>query len=157
MPEFVLDLGSVEAAKRYNALSYFCRGYIEAMFFTSESDEEMSDISFDMLAPSALAQIVHECRAFERNNEKYLDIAYELDSSDTIQRVRGGYDSECAGRDLWYTRNGHGVGYRDRELGAVVDHLTERARTMGESDLYRGDDGLLYVSPVLDLVSTGVS
>jgi hypothetical protein len=44
------------------------------------------------------------------------------------------YDVEKAGRDFWYTRNGHGVGYWDRGLDkAVAKSLSEAARTYGEA------------------------
>ena len=59
------------------------------------------------------------------------------------------FDREQAGRDLWYTRNGHGVGFWDRDddvYGPHADALCEVARAMGSVDLYRGDDGKLYLS-----------
>lgn len=42
----------------------------------------------------------------------------------------------CA-HDLWLTRNGHGVGFWDRDLPeSLGDRLTEAAKKMGEADLY---------------------
>jgi hypothetical protein len=43
-------------------------------------------------------------------------------------------------------RNRHGAGYWDRGLGSAGDKLTEFAHSFGSCDLYRGDDGLLYLS-----------
>lgn len=51
-----------------------------------------------------------------------------------------------AGHDFWLTRNRHGAGFWDRGLGAVGDRLTAAAHVYGESDLYVGDDGRLYIS-----------
>ena len=127
MPEFILDMGSPEHASAFNALDGFTRGYIEAMFFTDEeqlceeSGRDMPDVAVDLdtmesrfvggdspgfadLAPDTLARIIADCAAFQAANRALLDEAYQLV-----------YDDEGAGRDFWYTRNGHGVGYWDRE------------------------------------------
>jgi hypothetical protein len=49
------------------------------------------------------------------------------------------------GHDFWLTRNGHGAGFWDRGLGVRGDTLTDLCRPYGESDLYIGDDGKVYV------------
>jgi hypothetical protein len=53
------------------------------------------------------------------------------------------------GHDFWLTRNRHGAGFWDRfstGVGAAFgNHLTELAKPYGESNLYVGDDGRLYV------------
>ncbi|WLA86884.1 hypothetical protein [Bradyrhizobium elkanii] len=129
MPEFILEIGSVEHQRTFNALDGFTRGYIEALFFTDEEQlceesvgaHEMPSVVFNMatmesrfeggnsfgfadLAADTLESIIRDCEAFQRDNAALLNAAYERD-----------YDSEQAGRDYWYTRNGHGVGYWDRE------------------------------------------
>ena len=93
MPEFILDHGSAETAKQFAALDSFTQGYIEAMFFTDEERlcEGWRALSMD-------------CALFQTANAALLDEAYGRD-----------YDAEQAGRDFWYTRNGHGVGFWDRE------------------------------------------
>jgi hypothetical protein len=50
------------------------------------------------------------------------------------------------GHDFYLTRNYHGSGFWDRGLGDVGDVLTSSAHSFGESDLYVGNDGRLYVS-----------
>ena len=50
------------------------------------------------------------------------------------------------GHDFWLTRNHHGTGFWDRGLGDVGDRLTDFAHAYGESYLFVGDDGLVYVS-----------
>lgn len=128
MPEFILDIGSPEHARDFNALDSFTQGYIEAMFFTDEeqlceeSGRDMPAVAIDMatmesrfvggnspgfadLAPKALAAIVADCAAFQSANRALIDEATGRDN----------YDDESAGRDFWYTRNGHGVGYWDRK------------------------------------------
>lgn len=130
MPESILEIGSVEHQRDFNALDGFTRGYIEALFFTdeeqlcedSDGEREMPSVAFDMatmesrfvggnsfgfadLATSALESIIRDCEAFQRTNAALLELAYARD-----------YDAEQAGRDFWFTRNGHGVGYWDRKV-----------------------------------------
>lgn len=56
-----------------------------------------------------------------------------------------GMDSGQAGHDFFLTRNHHGAGFWDRGLGEIGDRLTAAAHAYGESDLFVGDDGQLYV------------
>lgn len=127
MPEFILDTGTVETARAFAALDSFTQGYIEALFFTDEeqlceeSGREMPAVAFNMatmesrfvggdspgfadLAPETLARIVADCAAFQATHAALLEEAYGRD-----------YEADQAGRDFWYTRNGHGVGYWDRK------------------------------------------
>ncbi len=48
------------------------------------------------------------------------------------------------GHDLFLTRNGHGVGFWDRNLGNIGERFTEAANALGEILLYVGDDGKIY-------------
>lgn len=54
-------------------------------------------------------------------------------------------DDVKSGHDLWLTRNGHGVGYWDRGLGELGNQLSDLARSMGECNLYLGDDQQIYI------------
>lgn len=160
MPEFVLP-GASEPA--FRALDSFTQGYIEALFFTEEErlceegneGREMPEVVINTatmesrfqggnsygvadLAPSALASIIADCAAFQTANAALLNEAYARD-----------YDAEQAGRDFWFTRNGHGVGFDDRGLGDIGERLTRSCsfRTEFDSvDAYIGDDGKVYVS-----------
>lgn len=143
MPEFILDHGSPDAARAFKALDAFTQGYVEAMFFTDTGypeNEELEHATVAELAPRELEAIKATCAAFQERAEGLLELAYE----------REGYDEEAAGRDLWYTRNGHGVGFWDREVldcGGLGEQLTAACgfRTDFDGvDLYRGDDGLIY-------------
>jgi hypothetical protein len=165
MPEFILDHGSPEAARAFNALDSFTQGYIEAMFFTeedrlceeSQGDHEMpsvavnletmesrfvggNSVSFADLAPSALALMIADCATFQNANAELLDRAYQLGEAQAC------YDDTCAGRDFWYSRNGHGVGFWDRGLGEVGDNLDKAAKHFRAIDSYLGDDSLIYLA-----------
>lgn len=139
MPQFHIDLGSSEGAIQFTALDAFTRGYIEALFFTDASDPDdgdLADATFAELAPDTLAKIIHDCELFQRDNADGLDAAYET----------SGYGEESAGVDFWLTRNHHGAGFWDRDLGAAGDALTQAAHGYTSRDVYRGDDGLVYLS-----------
>lgn len=146
MPEFILDLGSNEAAERFNRLDAFTRGYIEAMFFTETGDLDDGDLQHATVADlseAACNEIRWNCRDFQNLNHALLAEAYKRSTA---------YDKATAGRDFWYTRNGHGVGFWCRNLGEVGDKLSTRCgwqpkgTPFPETDLYRGDDGLLYLT-----------
>ena len=142
MPEFIRDKGSAADAARFNELPGFVRGYIEAAYFTNtgtgdDAESGLQDASFGELSGEALAQACDTCAAFQTRAAGLLALAY----------TRDGYDDEAAGRDFWYTRNGHGVGYWDRDalaFDSLGEKLSSIARNFGSVDLYRGDDGLIY-------------
>jgi hypothetical protein len=117
--------------------------YIEAAMWSSTDDEgepldglyEVYDLADDTNA--AIHELVQE----------WLDL---LDDDEVDWR--SGWSPEQLGHDLWLTRNRHGAGYWDRyyagdDLRSRVGHeLTLRAHRLGESDMYVGDDGKLYVT-----------
>jgi hypothetical protein len=121
-------------------LDAFARAYVEAALWasTDESGEPL-DKDYDVgdIATETLSEMADDCAKFERAQEKNLDEA----------RDEHGYDIyERAGHDLFLSRNGHGAGFFDRDLGDVGDRLQEAARKMGGYDLYVGDDGKIYGS-----------
>lgn len=59
---------------------------------------------------------------------------------------RPDFEDGQVAHDLWLTRNGHGAGFWDRDLGPAGDVLAERARELGECEAYLGEDGLLHLS-----------
>lgn len=97
----------------------------------------------------------------ENDNPDPLDDNYSVSdiAEETMEEIRrearefceanasdlSGIDPEQAGHDFYLTRNRHGAGYWDRGLGPVGDRLTDAAHAYGESDLYVGDDGKLYL------------
>jgi hypothetical protein len=106
MPQFILN----RPAKRvkFDELSEFAKGYVEAMFFTgcdAGIDEVREDnLSVTRLTRESLANIARDCATFESENAELLALAYAT-----------GYTEEQAGRDFWFTRQGHGVGFWERE------------------------------------------
>lgn len=135
MPEFVLDEQHREGQIEFGKLPEFVQGYIEAMFFT-ESGEPHDPIKarhgYYNLSDGALNQILEDCNAFFER--------------DLVTESLGDAQLKGAGRDFWYTRNGHGVGFWCRDPGHYndPDHLTKVSESFGEANPYSGDDGFIY-------------
>lgn len=148
MPEFILEHGSVKASAAFNALDEFTQGYITAAFFTetgSLDDGELYDATLADLSPEAFAQMVADCKRFRASlKQDHLG----RDAVDmAVDYAAKPYNYLQAGHDLWYTRNGHGCGYWDRDLPkAQADALDAAAKALGECDMYRGNDEKIYLS-----------
>lgn len=124
MSQLILAHGCAQSEGAFNKRPAFVRGYVEALFFTEESpglyteefealiaaEKEIPEGSFpadctpDDLSAEAWADIERDCAAFQEKAAALLVRAYAR-----------GYTEEQAGRDFWFTRNGHGVGFWDRE------------------------------------------
>lgn len=155
MPEYILPHSNARSEGAFNELPAFVRGYIECIFFTEEAPQvdaeqwrHMTENDYETVAgsfpcdctPADLAElprIVADCEAFQRAAEQELGQAYER-----------GYTAEQAGRDFWFTRNGHGVGFWDREIltaGELGAALTEKTNAFGPIDAVYGDDQKIYL------------
>lgn len=136
------------------------------------------DSGFADLAPETLARIIADCAAFQERAAGLLALAYgETMPARTFgdgtlpgsHRPAWDYDAEAAGRDFWFTRNGHGVGFWDREalngdapdalqipnpdhkpyrttsIGDNLSNLCGWRSAFGEVNAYLGDDGRVYL------------
>jgi len=74
-----------------------------------------------------------DCRKFCKENNALLE--------------KSGLDESQIGYDFWLTRNGHGAGFFDRDLGEIGDKLTKACEAFGEVTPYTGNDGLIYIFP----------
>lgn len=118
-------------------MSNTVQAYIECALWSSTDDQgEPLDGLYgaDDLAPETL-------EAMRADVQDFLDLV-EREGLDV-----DGLDPGQVGHDFWLTRNGHGAGFWDRGLGELGDRLTALTKPYGESWLYVGDDGRLYVSP----------
>lgn len=146
MPQFILDHGSPDAARSFSKLDAFTQGYIEAMFFTDTGDMDdgdLKDATVADLANETLERIITDCLMFQKINALLIDQACSFFEYDTCQ----------AGRDFWYTRNGHGCGFWDRdlhneEIGNIGGELSDACgwgTEFGGVDVYLGDDDQIYL------------
>lgn len=136
MSEFVMPTNN---DPNWAILDAFTKGYFEAAFFTEchSDNEELENATFSDVHISSLNAVIEDCAKWQAENAALLNEAYERD-----------YCAAQAGRDYWFTRNGHGVGFWDRsELEA--DDLGEKlsnACRYKSVDIYRGDNGKVYFS-----------
>lgn len=138
MPEYILPGKDLP---EFKALDEFTQGYIEAMFFTEASsadDGELEGKGFADLSAESLNRIIGYCTLFQKENSE--DLAEALDNGSII-----GYDLAAAGRDFWYTSNGHGVGFWDRDLGDVGDRLSDTCRGYRSRHIYMADNGKVCI------------
>lgn len=119
-------------------LDEFSRAYITAALWTFDEEAPAGDYEqtgrpdelLEKLAPEALAQMREDCRRFIEANSELLSAVGTM---------------EQHGHDFWLTRNHHGSGFWDREYLTIGEMLTRAAHAFGETSLYRGDDGRIYV------------
>lgn len=111
----------------------FFAGYQEAALFSSCDDHDNpleKNYSIADFSVETTEKMKSDCRKFV-----YLgwDILNDLDALQT-------------GRDFWFNRNGHGCGFWDGDYTTIVgEKLDKLSKEFGSSDLYVGDDGLLYI------------
>lgn len=123
----------------------FLRGYVVcALWSSTGDDDEPLDSTHDEsdLAGETLQAMKNSCAKFISENEN--DLAEYVERR-AIPRGADYTEADCAGHDFWLTRNGHGAGFWDRGLGELGDRLSEASKAFGESHLYAGDDGKLYL------------
>jgi hypothetical protein len=114
------------------ALDTFLYSYATAALWSSTDEEGVAldeSYSVEDLHPSAIQSMEADC-------EDFLNGAMEL--------IDG--ELEQAGHDFWLTRNRHGCGFWDGDWPEEAGRLlTERSHPYGESYLYVGDNGKLFV------------
>jgi len=125
-------------------LDTFCLAYVEAALWSStdnadDSGGEPLDKNYGIMDidSETLDAMRRDCADFQEQNEKLLAEAYDHER----------YDASYAGHDFWLSRNGHGAGYFDRDLGDVGDKLQNAAKAFGTFDLYVSD-GKIHGSPL---------
>jgi hypothetical protein len=147
------DTYRADSAKLLATFDDFTRAYITAALWTGieppdghefKDSDKIYDLPAEDIHPDALKAMAEDCGAFQRSAGHLLAQAY----------LRDGYShgdtgpEGMAGHDFWLTRNGHGAGFWDRtplDKGGLGDALSKVAKGFGESDLYWGDDGGIYL------------
>lgn len=106
------------------------------------------DTGFSDLHPDSLEKIIADCARFQSDNAALLAEAYGHHfpartigdgSLPDSRREAWDYDAAAAGRDFWFTRCGHGVGFWDRGLGDVGDKLSADCKAWGDAHAWFGD------------------
>lgn len=118
-------------------LDDFTAAYLACALWTSTTPNDVPlDGMYDVddIDPESLAEHLADVHTWR---DAYRPLWAAIDGAEW-------YNDAQAGHDLWLTRNGHGVGFWDRDIGDVGDTLTTLAEKEGPADLYAGDDGKLY-------------
>lgn len=128
MPEFILNRNGADH------LSDFIAGYVEAMFFTNGDTGEgykLNELGTRRLTRAAWQVIKGDCETFHHRVES----EHGRDAARVLSDGLPGYDAQRAGNDFWFTRQGHGVGFWDRdELSETLrDALSETAQAFGQA------------------------
>lgn len=98
---------------------------------TDDQDEPLdSNYSLDDISAETWGRMCEDVLQFIKANEALL--------------VASGQSDEQIGHDFWLTRNGHGAGFWDRDLGDIGDKLTDACNAFGEVWLYVGDDAQIH-------------
>lgn len=114
----------------------FTHAYLTAALFTDCPDGFVGAGEFQEADPWTIANLDLESLHTAETDCLRFQTAY----ADLIAD-----DVEHAGRDFWYTRNGHGCGFWDGDWPEDVgDCLTDAAQQYPQVTLYQGDDGRLY-------------
>lgn len=128
-------LSGEDTMTAFQDLSPFVQAYITCALWSSTDNSrddggDPLDDNYDYsdLSPECIATMVKDCESFQEAHADDLE----------------GLDSSQCGRDFWLTRNGHGVGFWDRDLGELGDRLTLACEPYGEAYLYVGDDGMVH-------------
>ena len=123
--------------------SFFTAFLVAALWSTNDESDESgglpldSNYGIDDFSKDSLDSLRRDC---DRFIDKYAPVLAAIDAD-------GRESAEQAGHDFWLTRNGHGVGFQDRNLGAIGERL---AKSVGwrtpfpEINLYVGDDGKVH-------------
>ena len=105
--------------------------YFECALWTSDNDEELKD--------KTISDISDESR-----KEAKLEIEWFVNAAG---HALDGIEFESIGHDIWFTRNGHGVGFWDRGYDDDSEEiLVELSKILGSADIYVGDDDLVYIT-----------
>lgn len=131
---------------------WFITGFIDALLWASVIEIEGEAYNADELNEESKEVIKRQCLKFIEENSQLLAeyVTYIVPNEWNAW--------ERAGHDFALTRNGHGVGYWDRDykdstLNKDVDYigkeLTEACRQWGEMNVYIGNDDKLHVSVLI--------
>lgn len=109
-----------------------------ALWSSTGDDDRPLDATYSVydFAPAALTDAADLIRRFRWLAGEVYGLAQEYT----------GYDDARFMHDLWLTQAHHGAGFWESDYGPHGQALTRAAHKMGESDIYVGDDGFLYLS-----------
>lgn len=152
MPEFILNRPHWVPSPRTRAeraalaecadLDFVC-AYVEALFFTNgdsgdEDEDSLNALGAERLTRESKFAIIRDCADFLNRTVPHPE-GGTWSVRDLVEAEPGGMGQ--AGRDFWFTRQGHGVGFWDRDgdvwSETARDTLTSVSKTFQERTAYR--------------------
>jgi hypothetical protein len=129
----------MEGCNMNKELEYFTNGCIEALYFTDTGDSDQPE-SNAIMDEDSLLRIKADCHSWWARFGCYVM------SDACICKEEGISKAIKAGRDFWYTRNHHGVGFWDGDWSDnYAEIFTEGSICYGEIYVTKGDDGKIYL------------
>lgn len=126
----------------WSDLDEFTQGYVVCAFWQADpcpgSGEYVFDNAlWDDLDLNDQLTIIRDCLKFQLDSNHLLQAAYLTKFYNKSPHYE---PAECAGHDFYLSRNGHGVGFRDRGNDPLWEKLHEAARNCGEAELHYWPD-----------------
>ena len=104
------------------------KGYLTAALWTNE---ELDEYTINQISESSIISAKEDIKNF-------LD---KLEEGGLLLNL----NAESIGHNFWLTRNGHGAGFWDKNLGELGDKVSEICKEFGEKYTYVGDDKKIYI------------
>jgi len=122
----------------FNEDEEILNGYLECAIWSS--GEELDGYSISDIDESSIDDSRNDINIFLE----------KLKTKGLLDNLMSEMNASGVGHDFWLTRNGHGAGFWDRDLGEVNgkdlgDAVTEVCKTFGEKWPYVGDDKKIYI------------
>jgi len=114
-------------------LKAIVKSYLGTMLWSSsDGDLEHLDEKYDLedISLKTVKQAIKDCKDFRLKADRYV-YAEKM----SLEQI---------GHDFWLTRNGHGAGFWDRDLGKLGDDLTKICEQFNERYAYVGGDNKIY-------------
>jgi len=125
-------------ASSFNVNEMLKHYLIAALWSSTDDDGEPLDNNYDKndLDREVVRKSLKDCKAFAK--------AAEMEYGEDFTKL----DEKQVGHDLWLTRNGHGAGFWDGDYDEDLhmgETFTDMSKSLGEVNLYVGDDGKIYL------------
>jgi len=113
--------------------------YLECALWTNDEEEDFIGKTIYDFSAKSRKLVTSEIKWF-------MTIA-----SDELGSALDDISDKSIGHDIWLTRNGHGTGFWDRDYDKEVEELlVELSKELDFTDIYVGDDDLIYFSDTDD-------
>lgn len=124
-------------------LDDFTQGYIECALWLADDNPGPGEWTphppyvLDNIDADDVQRMIADCYQFRATTSGDFEVIDQ-------RGIR--YSPRQAGEDFWFTRNRYGLTFLDSVPKEPAERLTLEAESYGDSSLYLGDDGKLYLA-----------